>query len=48
MIRAIGEKEARSILKESGVIDVHCEFCGANYAFYAADIDKLFKKGVGE
>lgn len=48
MIRAIGEKEARSILKDSGVIDVHCEFCGTNYAFYAADIDKLFKKGVGE
>ena len=44
MIRAIGKKEALSILAENGEIDVHCEFCGKNYSFNAQDIDKLFNE----
>ena len=44
MIKAIGKKEAMSILAECGSIDVHCEFCGKNYSFNAQDIDKLFNE----
>lgn len=44
MIKAIGRKEAMSIIDECGRIDVHCEFCGKNYSFNAQDIDKLFKE----
>ena len=44
MIKAMGRKEAMSIIVECGRIDVKCEFCGKNYSFNAQDIDKLFKE----
>ena len=42
MIRALGAKDARSVLAENGRIEVKCEFCGKKYVFNAQDIDKLF------
>lgn len=42
MIRGLGEDEAREILAERGVIQVGCEFCGADYRFDAVDTTQLF------
>lgn len=45
MIRALGAKEAQSLIDENGEINVHCEFCGKDYTFYQADKDRIFKEG---
>lgn len=44
VIKGIGEKEARDIIKDSGKIEVHCEFCNTTYAFDDKDIDRIFSK----
>lgn len=42
MIQSLGAEEARSILQEQGKVSVNCEFCNANYAFDAIDIEQIF------
>ncbi len=42
MIRSLGVDEARSILQEQGAIEVHCEFCNAEYRFDSVDVEQLF------
>jgi molecular chaperone Hsp33 len=43
-VATIGEEEARSVLAESGTIEMHCDFCNTNYQLGAADVDQLFGK----
>lgn len=42
MIQTLGIEEAQSILEERDMIDVSCDFCGANYKFDAVDTALLF------
>lgn len=42
MLQGLGQAEAQDILREQGVIDVGCEFCGADYRFDAIDTERLF------
>lgn len=37
----LGEAELRSILEETGLIKVDCEFCNTHYSFDAAAVDRL-------
>jgi molecular chaperone Hsp33 len=40
-LRAMGKDELDSILKETAVIEVTCEFCGETYAFDEKDVEAL-------
>jgi molecular chaperone Hsp33 len=42
MIVGLGQAEAESILAEHDIIEVGCEFCGAQYRFDAVDAAQLF------
>ena len=42
MIRGLGRQEADSIVTESGMIEVACEFCGRQYRFDAVDAAGVF------
>lgn len=42
MIKGMGIDEARSIIKDEGMIQVQCEFCRAQYAYDAVDVEALF------
>lgn len=42
MIQGLGEDEAHSILRERGIVEVACEFCGVQYRFDAVDATQLF------
>jgi molecular chaperone Hsp33 len=42
MIVGLGQDEAESILAEREIIEVGCEFCGAQYRFDAVDAAQLF------
>ncbi len=37
----LGRKELESILRESKIIDVGCEFCGSQYSFDKIDVENL-------
>ncbi|CAH0992906.1 33 kDa chaperonin [Sinobacterium norvegicum] len=43
-VATIGEEEARSVLAESGVIEMNCDFCNTNYQLGCADVDDVFTK----
>jgi molecular chaperone Hsp33 len=42
MIVGLGRGEAESILSERELVEVGCEFCGAQYRFDAVDVAQLF------
>ncbi len=42
MLRGLGAAEIESIIAERGVVDVACEFCGAQYGFDPVDAAQLF------
>lgn len=42
MLHGLGQAEALDILREQGLIEVGCEFCGAQYRFDAIDAEQLF------
>lgn len=42
MLRGLGEAEVQDILAQEGQARVHCDFCGAAYAFDAVDAAGLF------
>ncbi len=41
-IMALGHDDAKELLKQQGKINIHCEFCGKNYAFDAPAVDAMF------
>jgi molecular chaperone Hsp33 len=42
MLRGLGTEEIESIIAERGMVDVACEFCGAQYAFDPVDAAQIF------
>lgn len=42
MVKSLGRDEARSIIEESGKIEVTCEFCGSTYVLDGVDVERLF------
>lgn len=42
MLIGLGAQEANSILQETQVIEVGCDFCGAQYRFDSVDVAQLF------
>jgi hypothetical protein len=42
MLVGLGAQEAHSILQETQVIEVGCDFCGAQYRFDSVDVEQLF------
>ena len=46
VLKMIGEKESRLVLKERGVIEVVCEYCGERRAFDNVDVSKIFSDNV--
>jgi molecular chaperone Hsp33 len=46
MLQSLGADEAWDIIREQGVIDVTCEYCGEKYAFDSVDVAQLFAEGA--
>jgi len=46
VLKMIGEKESRSVLKERGIIEVVCEYCGERRSFDSVDVSKIFSDNV--
>jgi molecular chaperone Hsp33 len=44
LLRALGERETRDVLREQGAVTVTCEFCQRPYAFDSIDVERLFAK----
>ena len=42
VIISLGKKEAEDIIKETGKIEVNCQFCGKKYVFCEQDLEKIF------
>ncbi len=42
MLRSLGQAEVQSIIEERGLVNVGCEFCGAQYGFDAVESVQLF------
>ncbi len=42
MLESLGADEAQSILREQGLIEVGCDFCGQQQRFDAVDVGRLF------
>lgn len=42
MLRGLGRDESDSLIAERGLVEVSCDFCGADYRFDAVDIGELF------
>ncbi len=42
MLVGLGAQEAHSILQETQVIEVGCDFCGVQYRFDSVDVEQLF------
>lgn len=41
-LAALGRADASALLSERDVIQIHCEFCGAQYDYGQADLDEIF------
>ena len=41
-LTALGRSDAYALLSERDIIDINCEFCGAEYRFGQQDLDDLF------
>ena len=46
MLRMLGEEEVQSIIEEQGNVQVHCDFCNAEYHFDRIDTEQLFSAEV--
>jgi molecular chaperone Hsp33 len=44
-LQALGREEVEGILKEQGLVEVACDFCGHRYAFDARDLAGMFADG---
>ena len=42
MLRSLGREESESVIAELGLVEVGCEFCGAQYRFDAVDVGEMF------
>jgi molecular chaperone Hsp33 len=42
MLRSLGAEESESLIKERGLVEVGCEFCGTQYRFDAVDVGEMF------
>ena len=42
MLRGLGREEADLLIEERGLIEVGCDFCGAQYKFDAVDVGEIF------
>jgi len=47
VLRALGAREIRDLLREQGAVTVTCEFCHRPYRFDSIDIEALFADGPG-
>jgi molecular chaperone Hsp33 len=45
MLLGLGREESDSLIAERGLVEVGCEFCGAQYRFDAVDVGQLFTPG---
>jgi len=44
MLRSLGEEEVREILDEKASVDITCDFCGKNYIYSEAGVDRIFSE----
>lgn len=44
VLKGMGEKELRDIVRAEGKINVHCHYCNSDYGFFEGDIDEMFPK----
>jgi len=42
LITVLGEQEAKDLIEDKGVIDIHCDFCNQQYSFDPIDLAMLF------
>ena len=42
MLLGLGRDESNGLIEERGLVEVGCEFCGAQYRFDAVDVGELF------
>ena len=42
MLRGLGREESDSLIAERGLVEVGCEFCGAQHRFDAVDVAEMF------
>ena len=42
MLQSLGREESDSLIAERGLVEVGCEFCGAQYRFDAVDVGEMF------
>lgn len=47
-LRSMGRGEVEGIVREHGLVEAICEFCGHRYAFDAVDVAGLFVAGMAE
>lgn len=43
----IGKEEAMAMVQDLGKIDMHCDYCGAEYPFDGIDVETLFSRAPG-
>jgi molecular chaperone Hsp33 len=43
VLTALGENEAKELLKEQGEVAIRCDFCNENYVFDPIDVTMLFR-----
>jgi molecular chaperone Hsp33 len=48
MLRGLGREESDSLIAERGLVEVGCEFCGAQYRFDAVDVGEMFTPGQNQ
>ena len=48
MLLSLGSSEADAILRERGLIEVGCEFCGRRYHYDAVDAAQIFKPNLDQ
>ena len=42
-VKMLGEEDAKALIQEKGMVEIHCEFCNKHFCFDAIDITVLFK-----
>ena len=47
-VLAMGEAEARAVIKEEGKLSVHCHYCNTDYNFTEIELAELFRGGDGK
>lgn len=47
MLRALGHDEAFAAIGDSGLVEIHCEFCNRRYAFDAVDLEAAMRGESG-